>query len=192
MNDQLSKYYLIADTHFLHDKMTLYCNRPPNFDRLIINQWNNTVKPQDVVFHLGDVIWGDQDALIHIMKQLPGTKILIRGNHDRNHSNNWFIKAGFAAVVEKVQVSEVVLSHFPAILSEEEIKRGIINIHGHFHNNPPHKWEKEQKKKITENHYILVLENVGYMPISLESALKRRFIESSQKILESERESGIK
>ncbi|MHA1469010.1 MAG: metallophosphoesterase [Candidatus Asgardarchaeia archaeon] len=187
MNDQPSKYYLITDTHFFHDKMTLYCNRPSDFDRIIINQWRNIVKPQDVVFHLGDVIWGSQDQLISVMNQLPGIKILIRGNHDRNHSNNWFIRAGFAAVVEKVQVSGIVLSHFPAILSEEELKRGIINVHGHFHNNPADKWEREQKKKITKNHYILVLEDVGYMPISLQSVLKRKFIKSSQKILESER-----
>ena len=192
MNDSPSKYYLITDTHFFHDKMTLYCDRPPDFNRIIINQWRNTVKPQDVVFHLGDVIWGSQDQLISVMNQLPGTKILIRGNHDRNHSNNWFIKAGFAAVVEKVQVSGAILSHFPAALTAEEIERGYINIHGHFHNNPPEKWEKEQKKKITENHYILVLENVGYMPISLESAQKRRFIVNSKKILESESKSGIK
>lgn len=186
MSDKPSKYYLIADSHWGHVKMIEYCNRPADFDRIIINQWRNTVRPQDVVFHLGDVIWGNQDELIHIMKQLPGTKILIRGNHDRNHSDNWFIKTGFAVVVEKVQVSGIVLSHFPVILSEEEIERGIINVHGHFHNNPPHEWEKEQKKKITKNHYILVLENVGYMPISLESIQKRRFIVNSKKILESE------
>ena len=104
MKNEATKSYIITDTHFSHDAMQKYCDRPPNFDQKIINQWRATVSPQDVVYHLGDVTWGSQGQLQQIMNGLPGTKILIRGNHDKNHSNNWFIKAGFSAVVEKVQV----------------------------------------------------------------------------------------
>ena len=137
MRDKISKTFLITDTHWDHWKMIEYCGRPSNFNKLILNQWKATVQPQDIVYHLGDVIWGRQDKLIQIMSSLPGTKILIRGNHDKNHSNNWFIQAGFAAVLEKAQLSGVILSHFPVFMTEEELKRDIINVHGHFHNNSP-------------------------------------------------------
>lgn len=188
MDNKISKNYIITDTHFEHTKMIEYCNRPPDFAQKIINQWQATIQPQDIVYHLGDVTWGSQGQLQQIMSGLPGTKILIRGNHDRSHSNNWFIHAGFAAVVEKVQVSKVILSHFPALLTQEEIDYGIINIHGHFHNNDPKKWEKKLKDKITSNHFLMVLEDVEYKPIALDAARRGKLIYNSKKLLESESE----
>ena len=154
MNEKISKYYILSDTHWGHQRIiTEFVFRPVNFEKLIIKNWKNTVKEQDIIIHLGDVTWGSQEQLQQIMNKLPGTKILVKGNHDRNHSNNWFIKAGFTAVFEKVQISGIIFSHFPAILNEEEIDRGIINVHGHFHNNPPDKWEKKLVEKITNNHF---------------------------------------
>jgi calcineurin-like phosphoesterase family protein len=187
MNEEISKNYIITDSHFSHEAMQQYCGRPFDFEKKIIKQWQATVSPQDIVFHLGDVTWGSQGQLQQIMHGLPGTKILIRGNHDKDHSNNWFIKAGFSVVLEKAQISKVILSHFPAILSREEIDFNIINIHGHFHNMPPKKWEKQLIERITYNHYLLSLEDVNYKPISLEAAIKRKFIKNSKKLLESEK-----
>ena len=186
MNEKITKTYVITDTHWGHVKMQEYCDRPADFDKRIINQWQATVQPQDIVYHLGDVTWGSHGQLLHTMQQLPGTKILIRGNHDRNHSNNWFIQAGFAAVLEKAQVSGVILSHFPSIMTSEEIERGIINVHGHFHNSSAKKWEKHLVKRITLNHYLMVLEDNDYRPISMESIVRRKFIANSKKLLESE------
>ena len=186
MSDEISKTYLLTDSHFGHTAMQKYCNRPPDFGQKIINQWQATISPKDIVYHLGDVTWGSQGQLQQILHGLSGTKILVRGNHDRNHSNNWFIQAGFAAVVEKAQVSGVILSHFPAILTKEDIKYGIINIHGHFHNNDPKKWEQKLKDKITKNHFLMILENVEYRPIDLHKARKGKFVENSKKLIESE------
>jgi calcineurin-like phosphoesterase family protein len=188
MDNSATKVYIITDTHFGHTLMQKFCNRPPDFDSKIIKQWRATVNPNDIVYHLGDVTWGSQGDLTRIMKGLPGTKILIRGNHDRNHSNNWFIKAGFSAVLEKAQISGVILSHFPALLHKEEIERGIINVHGHFHNNDPKRWETHMKRHITENHYLLSLEDVSYKPISLEMIRRRKFVKNSKKLVESESE----
>ena len=188
MSNEISKTYLTTDTHFSHDLMQEYCNRPPDFAQKIIKQWKATVHPQDIVYHLGDVTWGSQDQLKQIMNELPGTKILVRGNHDKSHSNNWFMQTGFAAVVEKVQVSRVILSHFPALMTQEEINYGIINIHGHLHKNTSNRWEQNLKKRITSNHFLMILENVGYKPISLESARKGKFVYNYKKLLESESE----
>ena len=192
MSNEISKTYLITDTHWDHDLMQKYCGRPADFGQRIINQWQATVQPQDIVYHLGDVTWGSQGQLQQIMNGLPGTKILIRGNHDRNHSNNWFIQAGFSAVLEKAQTSGVVLSHFPALLNQEELDRGIINIHGHFHNNSPNRWEPKIKDKITSNHFLMVLEDVNYKPIALHVARKGKFVKNSKKLIESENKLSIK
>jgi len=184
MENNISKTYLVTDTHFFHERMIEFCNRPVDFGQRIITQWQAIVKPQDIVYHLGDVTWGSKEQLTTIMGGLPGTKILIRGNHDRNHSNNWFMQAGFSAVLEKAQVSGVILSHFPAIMNQEEIDKGIINVHGHFHNNSAKKWEKHIAQRITNSHYLLILEDVEYKPVSMESIMKRKFIINSKKLLE--------
>jgi len=179
MKNNITKTYIIADTHHFHYALQEYCGRPANFTQKIINQWKATVQPQDIVYHLGDVTWGNFDQTIKIMDELPGTKILIKGNHDKNHSNNWFIKVGFAAVLEKAQISGVILSHVPSIMTKEEIEKGIINVHGHFHNNPPERWEKELIDRLTPNHYLLVLEETEYVPISLEYILRRKKVVNS-------------
>lgn len=191
MKEIISKTYLISDSHWNHVKMQKFCGRPADFDQKIINQWQATVDYQDIVYHLGDVIWGSQGQLQQIMCSLPGTKILIRGNHDKSHSDNWFIKAGFSAVLEKAQISGVILSHFPAILNKEELDRGIINIHGHFHNNPAQKWEQNLKDRITYNHFLIIIEDIEYKPISLIEAKMGKFVKNSKKLLESENKYAI-
>ena len=185
MDNKPSKTYIIADSHWSHNRIiTHFGFRPKNFHDLIEKNWQNTVNENDIVFHLGDVTWGSQEQLTQIMSKLPGTKILIRGNHDRSHSNNWFIKAGFAAVLEKAQISGVILSHFPAMLSKEEIERGIINVHGHFHNNKPSRWEEKLKERITFNHYLIALEETNYTPVSLELIRKKKFVKNSKELID--------
>jgi len=179
----ISKVYLVSDTHFYHHKLIEVCNRPQNFEQKIINQWKNTVSSNDIVYHLGDVTFGSQEKLKEIMKDLPGTKILIKGNHDKKNSNNWFIQSGFAAVFDEVKTGNVILSHCPISLTKEEIDKGIINIHGHFHNCAVERWEPELKELITNNHFLLILEEINYCPVSLELAKKKKFVKNTKQLL---------
>lgn len=168
MHKRNRKTYIISDTHFCHDRIiTDFCFRPENFEKLIINNWKNTVHPEDIVFHLGDVTWGKKEHLKEIMSELPGTKVLIRGNHDKSHSDNWFIDTGFSVILNKAQIGEVILSHKPTTLREEEIERGIINVFGHFHNTTPDRWEGYLKKRLTLHHYLFILEEMGYNLINI-------------------------
>lgn len=180
MERTISKTYVITDTHFFHSRIvTDFCFRPSNFNQVIVNNWVNTVQENDIVFHLGDVIWGNQEQLRGIMEILPGKIVLIRGNHDISHSNNWFLQAGFDLVLEKAQVSGVVLSHMPTTLSSEEIDKDFINVFGHFHNNSPERWEEKLKARITKNHYLLSLEDVGYKPVLLEEIRKGKYVKNA-------------
>jgi len=50
----------------------------------LIRRWNSKVKPEDIVFHLGDLCF--KQKINHFRKILNGTIILIKGNHDEGNS----------------------------------------------------------------------------------------------------------
>jgi calcineurin-like phosphoesterase family protein len=52
-------------------------------DRAVIANWNETVGPDDIVWHHGDVGLGPQEKILEMAAQLNGEKHLIAGSHDR-------------------------------------------------------------------------------------------------------------
>ena len=54
LNGETMKIYIVGDTHFNHQNMQTYCQRPPNFTEIIQKRWHETVKDDDTVIHLGD------------------------------------------------------------------------------------------------------------------------------------------
>jgi calcineurin-like phosphoesterase family protein len=78
--------FVISDTHWGHDNIVRFCNRPLNHDELMAQRWNEAVADGDVVLHLGDVCamsGGKREWWAHnIAPFLNGTKLLVLGNHD--------------------------------------------------------------------------------------------------------------
>jgi calcineurin-like phosphoesterase family protein len=170
-NKQQRKIYILADSHIQHDAIREYCNRPNNCDELLYKNWKHIIREKDILIHLGDVIfYGNKQYFSNILQNLPGTKILIRGNHDKNHSDTWFLDCGFSAVFKQVIINNYILSHSPVPIYD--IK--YINIHGHLHNNPLKDWEKAYGGILTDNHYLLSLEYVNYKPILLKTAIEKK------------------
>jgi calcineurin-like phosphoesterase family protein len=177
---QPPKTFLTSDTHFFHSRVSDFCQRPHNWQERIIKQWKHFVKDTDIIIHLGDVIFSNKASLIEIMSQLPGTKILVKGNHDRL-SNTAYREAGFFIVVHSLvyemsvsrQKSYVILSHKPTPLT---LGDNWYNIHGHFHNCSQTNWEPELKKRLTDKHYLFTLENLNYRPILLADAIDKNIL----------------
>lgn len=126
----MNRVCLISDTHFFHDKIAEYCGRPKNHTELMAGNWNRLVKDDDLVIHLGDVQIGNKENWI--INQLPGRKVLIRGNHDRDHSCAWWMDHGFDFACDGMLFRNWWLSHEPA----QGLPQGadLGNIHGHLHN----------------------------------------------------------
>ena len=57
-------------------------------DEILIERWNSVVKPNDEVYHLGDLAWGGVSGVIRYVPRLNGKIILIEGNHDRINKDN--------------------------------------------------------------------------------------------------------
>ena len=84
------KYWIITDTHFGHNKIKEYCNRPDDYEYRILDNLNKCVKPDDVVIHLGDFAfykidyWAEKYNWV-----LKGAcSWLILGNHDKKSAGN--------------------------------------------------------------------------------------------------------
>ena len=123
--------WLISDTHFNHDRIATYCDRPENFTDLIIKRWQEVVKPEDLVIHLGDVAIGNRRKVRDIMAELPGRKVLVLGNHDRQHGPDWWMDNGFAFACQAMKYRNAWLTHEPSTSLADGCE---INIHGHLHN----------------------------------------------------------
>lgn len=169
--------YVIADTHFYHNNILQYCNRPfenvEEMNNFMINKWNSIVKENDIVLHLGDFGFGSKEQLINICHQLNGYKILLKGNHDMRKGNGFWIDCGFNEVYKQKEMllteilginqdfvktdSDVILSHYP-----REVPDDKLNIHGHIHNVPLDINQFNQ-----DNHICVSVEMINYEPVSL-------------------------
>jgi calcineurin-like phosphoesterase family protein len=82
-----SRVFITSDTHFRHDKDFLYIKRGyssiKEHDIGLIKIWNERVRPQDQVIHLGDFIFkATKELAEEYFKQLNGKIYVLWGNHN--------------------------------------------------------------------------------------------------------------
>lgn len=159
--------WLITDTHFFHDATIKedFCGRPSNFNELILSNLRYFVAAQDILYHLGDVIFYKNDKLREMLDSVPcARKYLIRGNHDKK-SSGWYIRNGFDGVFDAVVVGDVLLSHRPQRVLPSGVR---INVHGHFHNTDHRRLEPEYNEWYDPSrHRLLAIEYTDYKPVKL-------------------------
>lgn len=131
-----TRTWLISDTHFFHVNIGRYCNRPDGWQDLIIKNWNHWIRPVDMVFHLGDLALGKKENAEVLIPLLNGKLYLMRGNHDRR-SIAFYQGLGITLVKDPYRMEtdtglKLVFSHRPIV----PLPPGLLNLHGHIHNNP--------------------------------------------------------
>jgi len=127
------KIYIISDTHFNHEGIVKFCERPYNHEDIILK--NIAQLPFDsCLIHLGDFSLGKEAEFAHKYSQyFSGRKVLVMGNHD-SKSWNWYMEHGFDFVCDTFRLDyggkKILFSHVPQAWD------GIweINVHGHLHN----------------------------------------------------------
>ena len=153
------KVFVISDTHFGHENVIKYCNRPfasaDEMDRILIKNWNATVTNRDIVIHLGDVGLCSKERFQEIISQLNGRKLLVMGNHD-NWSEEFYRKSGFHTVSRFPIIYDhfFLMSHAPLILSETT---PYFNYYGHVHNDERYIDNATSK--------CVSVERIGYRPL---------------------------
>jgi len=149
--------FLVSDTHFGHAGVCRFTrndgvtklrpwDNPEEMDEEMVKRWNETVRPNDKVYHLGDVVINRKS--LNIMHRLNGDKVLIRGNRGYHVMNG------------------MILSHIP--VHEESLGRFGVNIHGHLHAN------RVMKNSVVDNRYHCVcVEQTDFRPILFEDVIKK-------------------
>lgn len=78
--------FFTSDWHYGHANIIRLCERPfkdiHEMHSTLIENYRKAVSPNDTVYFLGDICWNPKD-LPELLKQLPGYKVLIAGNHDK-------------------------------------------------------------------------------------------------------------
>ncbi len=146
----MSRKLYIADWHYGHSNVLAYDNRPftsvEQMDEELIKRWNNAVNKDDTVYILGDMFWCKTTEAIPILDQLNGTKILIKGNHDRCNDKTFASK--FTKIDDYMEIEDngrkVVLCHYPIPCFKNHFY-GWYHLYGHVHNS--FEWNMTEHQK---------------------------------------------
>lgn len=160
--------WIISETHFFHDNIGRYCNRPQNRQELIIKNWNDLISHDENVLHLGAFALGKKSNLELLTSSLNGRLFLILGNHDRL-SQSYCEAHGVTLIKNSLLVElenqvKLIFSHRPIVPLED----GWINFHGHIHNVPP----PPEGSNLGPDHINMSVEVRDYRPWRLGELLK--------------------
>ena len=159
--------FIVGDTHLFHKRIIEYCNRPENFTELLINNLQAIIKPEDILYHLGDVHFGRREQLKEILNSIPGKKVLLRGSHD-HWSEGVYHDCGFSSIVDILVVKRIILSHEPVSVPEW----ADYNIHGHHHTSFGATLQEYVTATIDDTqHCFYTPEYFNYRPIEVYSLL---------------------
>jgi len=146
------KIFFSADLHFSHANIIKYTNRPflkegdllgegdiasrpwksqeikqaraDWMNEILINNWNNVVSKEDLVYHVGDFNHGKSAYLFE--QQLNGSIVHFEGNHDRNNGVKTYLRNGMLYFGGK----DVFIQHHPLY---ENIPKCDFMVCGHVH-----------------------------------------------------------
>jgi len=178
--------FLVSDTHFGHAGVCRFTESdgvtkirpwtdPAEMDEEMVKRWNDTVRPNDKVYHLGDVVINRK--ALSTMSRLNGDKVLIRGNHDIFRDDEY--RLYFRELRAYHVMNGMILSHIP--IHPESLGRFGTNIHGHLHSNRVKKargvdartGEVLYSDEPDVRYHCVCVEQTDFKPILFEDVIKR-------------------
>lgn len=143
----MADIWFTSDLHMMHNKAFLW--EPRGFSNekemceALVENWNKIVKPEDIVYDLGDMALSDVQVAAKYLQKLNGKHFWIRGNHDTENKVDYIMNAcwdkmyycGWAEVIKHNKQS-LYMSHYPTLTSnydDKKFSQHVINLHGHTH-----------------------------------------------------------
>lgn len=174
----MSAVFLVSDTHFGHAGVCRFMrddgvtklrpwDDPNEMDESMVKAWNETVRPKDKVYHLGDVVINRK--ALKILGRLNGDKVLIKGNHDIFRLEEY--TPYFRDIRAYHVMNGMILSHVP--VHKDGLYRFGTNIHGHTHANRVMMDDGYGKKIIDTSYHCVCVEQTDFRPILFEDVISR-------------------
>lgn len=168
--------YITSDLHLGHDKPFIYKARGFEsigfHDAEIIHNINEVVTAEDELYILGDLMLGDNEHGIEMLKQIKCKNIhIILGNHCTNARINLYCELPHVASVSfaerlKFRKWTFMLSHYPMIMGDNSIDQTkLYCLAGHTHTT-------NRFLDIQDKTYHVELDAHYNYPISIEAIIK--------------------
>ena len=146
--------WFTSDTHFGHGNVIQYTQRPfetvEEMDARLTENWNQSVKPNEIIYHLGDFTLLGAEPASEYFQRLNGRIHIIPGGHDHRWlgRQEYFSRSGHVVTILpplktiKVTLSGldqpqlIVLCHY-AMRVWDRSHYGSWHLFGHSHGNLP-------------------------------------------------------
>ena len=133
--------------------------------RQLSDSYANDIQVDDVFIYLGDLCdpaVTDLNELKRLVQNIPGYKILVKGNHDTD-TDYFYRDIGFDEVCDVCVINQVAFSHFPL-----KVEPDMINIHGHLHS--------EKRSDVDDaNHINAYREDYYKHPIEISELIQNAY-----------------
>ena len=161
--------FFTSDTHFGHGGALGLYRRPfasvAAMNEGLLERWNETVGPDDVVWHLGDFAIRQRPTVVaDLLARLNGRKHLVAGNNDPPETREL---EGWESVQSYLEIEvdgvSLILCHYP-FRSWRGMGKGWVNLHGHSHG----------KLKPQSRQFDVGVDVWGFRPVMLDEILHNR------------------
>jgi len=177
-----SNIFFCSDIHFSHSNVINFDKRPFDnvieMNEIIIKNWNDTVRPNDKVFYLGDFAFASKNKINELAWRLNGKIYFIMGNHDKYSILD---KTGrFEGIWEGGEIyikyddnsekdyQHIVMSHYPMLVWNKH-SHGSVMIHGHCHQNMKSTHQDYYKRRVED----MGINGWDYKPVSFKQLMDR-------------------
>jgi calcineurin-like phosphoesterase family protein len=169
----MSNIFFTSDHHFGHKGVIKHSKRPfrsvEEMNETMIKRWNERIRSNDTVYHLGDIGLMSSRELEIILYRLNGKIHLIKGNHDDFNQNckdrfEWFKDYHELKLPDPSSINNrlIIMMHYPMMTWKGKYS-GAIHLFGHSHGRLP---------KITKRLALDVgVDCHNFYPISYEEIL---------------------
>lgn len=156
----------------------------------ILRRWNAKVNNADTVVILGDMaLRGKNDALIGLVAQMRGKKILIRGNHDSTEDYRY--TKLFDEIVDYKEMTvafggknyKLVCCHYPILFWKDQ-HRATIHLYAHTHNTVEDDLFQSVIAKMNESEELSLCRQGGQRIIAINVGCMKNYMDYEPQSLE--------
>lgn len=177
--EEIGKIWVWSDLHLFHESISKNAGRPfyttQEMNDTLLRNAKEKVGVTDWLLFLGDLSFGSEEQTTHWLRQCPGRKMIVLGNHDLENSKPEYKKvwAQFEGIADCLSISletpvksknwgeirQLWLTHYPFFHSW--IPKHTFNLHGHMHQ---HNFDGPRLN--------LSVEQISYSPVLFKDCLE--------------------